>query len=63
MKHWIVTGESESGDSYRKVWFSKPTDFELDEWAHHCDGFGTNSEPDGPGRAGSWVHVTVTEGT
>ena len=63
-KIWIITGDSESGDHYGPDTFDhKPTDAEISEWCHNCDGhFG---EPDeywepGPGFDGSFVYPTVT---
>lgn len=63
---WIVTGESESGDDYGPTPFDHaPNEEELARWAHECDGHFNDPEEmkdweNGPGYAGSYVHVTVT---
>lgn len=55
---WLVLGTSESGDNYAAVFHEKPSTQRLDAIALGWDG---TEERDGPGRAGSYVHLTVTE--
>jgi len=64
---WVVTGESESGDHYGPDIFNEePTEAELAEWCHNCDGHFNDSDEmedyeDGPGYAGSFVYPEVVE--
>ncbi len=58
MKIFIVTGKSESGDSYGPELFKKePTQEQLKELAHKWDFF----DGEGPGDFGSYVHLKVRE--
>lgn len=56
---FTVTGKSESDDVYGPVIFiNEPTDEQLSNWAHACDGCLDKS---GPGFDGSYVYVDVCE--
>lgn len=57
---FVVTGKSESGDSYGPVVFNgKPTDKILQQLCEAWD-FG---DGDGPGAYGSFVHLSVDKCT
>lgn len=61
---WVVTAKSESSDDYGPwVFAKKPTDDELKKFCQEqCPGefedCGDESDPDGPGEWGSYLHVT-----
>lgn len=54
-KVWLVVGAAESGDRYVAVFKESPRNSELRELVHSWD-----SQRDGPGYDGSYVHITVT---
>ena len=56
---WVLTGQSESGDSYGPEMFEKkPTKKKISEWVHSRDG---SPDKEGPGFDGSWVHIELTK--
>jgi len=55
-KVWVVTGESESGDSYLHVFGYKPSPDKLSNLAHSWDG---DEDCEGPGDYGSYVHLSI----
>lgn len=58
MKVFVVLGKSESSDEYVAVFQKKPTKVQLGVIANLWDG---GEGHDGPGYAGSYVHIEVSE--
>jgi hypothetical protein len=58
-KIWVLTGQSESGDSFGPITFqNKPTQKTLRQMAYDWDG---TSEGDGLGDYGSYVFLSLKE--
>jgi len=60
---FVVSGHSESGDDYVAVFRNDPTEKQLSELVHSWDGNQDYMDEDelnqGPGYAGSYVHINV----
>ncbi len=57
-KVWVVTGDSESGDHYSTVFAEAPTEIQLANWCHECDG---DEDKCGPANYGSYVYSYVEQ--